>query len=186
MVSAFTLSHGTSVCYKIPDQPGKTNSLMKWWSVLWGIQIFSCFILLYIFFSSFPSSPLFFYPLLWPPKLPIYAGDLVFFSFLYRSVYVSLRVLFLGLLSRFFGVVDCRLVFILCLKVTYEWVHIICVFLGLGYLIQYVFFLDPSIFLQISRRHFFLTLSSNALCKCNTLSLSTLQLRLFTGSGYYK
>ena len=51
------------------------------------------------------------------------------------------------------------------------------VFVSLGCLTRYDFFLVLSICLEISRCHYFLSLSSTPLCKYTTFSLSILQLR---------
>ena len=76
------------------------------------------------------------------PMLPIYSKDLVFFFFCFAcrlDPYMSL--LESSLSSRFSGFVNYRLVFFaLCLKATYEWVHVIFVFLGLVYLTQFDLF----------------------------------------------
>ena len=85
------------------------------------------FIELYIFLCSPPclSPPL--KPFCMIPMLPIYS-DLVFFYFpcrldLFKFVLVS------SLLFKFSGIVVFRLAFFaLCLKTTYEWVHLIIVF----------------------------------------------------------
>lgn len=44
--------------------------------------------------TPLPSFSLPFYPLSCPPTLPVYSGNLVFLPFLDRSMYASLRVLF--------------------------------------------------------------------------------------------
>ena len=125
-----------------------------------------CYVRHFSLLLSLPPSPFLLSPL--TPTLLMYPGDLVFF-FLYLNSYMSLlwSSLFLGSLGL--CIVDCFL-FALCLTATYEWAHMIFIFLSLGYLTQYVFFLDPSICLQISRCHYFVLLRSTPLCKCTTFS----------------
>ena len=70
-----------------------------------------------------------------------------------------------SLLSRLFGIVDCRLVFFfaLCLEATYEWVHMIFVFLG--------WVTSLNVFSSRSTENFkmsFFLLCSTPLCKCIT------------------
>ena len=94
---------------------------------------------------------------------------------------------FLGsLLSRFSGIVNCRLVsFSLCLKATYEWIHKIIVFLCLGYLTQWCF-LDLFICLQISSYYYFFC---SVVLHCVNVPHFTYpffiqgNIRLFPGSG---
>ena len=93
---------------------------------------FSVFIALYIFLHALPFLPCSLLPFPVIIMLPIYSGDLIFFFFLFRSM---------PLLSRFSGVVNCCFIFFaLCVKSTYEWVHITFVFLGLSYLTPLIFF----------------------------------------------
>lgn len=85
-----------------------------------------------IYFCLFPSFLIF----LTSPMtltLPIYSGHLVFFSFLFSFMYVSL---FLPSLfsrsSRSSQIFNCRPVCLaLYLKATYEWIHTLFVFLCL-------------------------------------------------------
>ena len=106
----------------------------------------SLFLLSSTFFSALlPASPLPSPPTSPKvPKLPIYSADLVFFYFPCR---LDLCKFLLGssLQSKVPGIVICGLVFFaLFFKTTYEWVHVIIVFLCLGYLIQNnVFQLHP-------------------------------------------
>ena len=60
---------------------------------------------------------------------------------------------------------------------TYEWVHTMLIFLGLGYLTQDGFLLVPSICMQISRCPCFLLLSYIPLCKWTTFPLYIHRLR---------
>ena len=95
------------------------------------------FIKLYIFLCSPLSLHLPFYSLSWFPTPPMYSGDLVFFYFPCRfDPYMSL--LGSSLMAAFSGIMIVSwFYFALCLKATYDWVHMIFVFLGLGYLTQY-------------------------------------------------
>ena len=110
--------------------------------------LFNLFLLSFTDLYFFLCSPPFLSPALQPspmvPMLPIYSGDLVFFYFPCR-LDLCMSLLGSSLLSKFSGIVICGLVFFaLCLKTTYEWVHVIIVFLGLGYLTQNdVFKLHP-------------------------------------------
>ena len=110
------------------------------------------------------------------PMLPIYSGNLVF-SYYPCRLDLCMSLLGFLLLSRFSGIVICRLFFFsLCLKTTYEWVHMITVFLGLIYLTQFgIFYIHPFVWKFQDVIIFFL-LCSTPLCKC-TFSLSILQLR---------
>ena len=104
--------------------------VFKPWSRDWCIKsectFFYWFLLSSTFFSAPLPSPHLPSPMI--PMLPIYSGDLVFFYFpsrldLCKSLLVS------SLLSKFSVILICGLVFfVLCLKTTYDWVHVILSF----------------------------------------------------------
>ena len=94
------------------------------------------FIELHIFLCSPPLLSPSFQPSSKVPMLLIYSGDHVFFYFPCRFD-PCMSLLESSLLCRFSGIVIFRLVFFaLSQKGTYEWVHMIFVFLALGYLTQ--------------------------------------------------
>ena len=147
--------------------------------MLWSAKTRSkpyLFINWYLLSSTFFSAPFLaaLVPLQPSPKCPL-GHNLLRRSCLFilstsHVDYVSLckSLLASALLSRFSGIVVCRLTFFaLCLETTYEWVHVIIVFLCLGYLTQNnVFYLHP-FSCKIQAVVFFL-LCSIPLCKCTT------------------
>ena len=148
-----------------PEYPPNQATYLSWKKKLKGVVFALSFykIELDIFLCSPPhlSHPL--PPSPKVPMLPVYSGELVFFYFPRR---LDLCMSLLGSsLSGFSGIVICGLVFFaLCLKSSYEWIHMIFVFLGLGYLTQYVFFPDPSICLQNKESLFFPAVSLFFFC----------------------
>ena len=118
-------------CNQLLSAPVALSSLL-WWlhPELLLLSLLLLLLLSNTFFSAPHSSSLMLF------MLPIYSGDLVFFYFpcrldLCKSLLVS------SLLSKFSGVVVCKLAFFaFCLKTTCEWVYVIIVFLCLGYLTQ--------------------------------------------------
>ena len=113
--------------------------------------------------------------------LSIYSGDLVFFYFPCR-LHPCMSLLGSSLLSRFSGIVNCRLVFFaLCLKATYEWVNRY-LYRVKRYLSFWIWvtslnmMFSSSIYLAANlKMSLFFLLCSTPLCKCTTFSLFILQ-----------
>ena len=125
-----------------------------------SIKISLSFLFLFIPLPTKPSQP-FTFPFPIPSLLPLsqITQKILSISSSWVPLCVSLLgSLFLNLTSLGFWIVAwlAWLSFVLCLISTYEWVHAMFIFLGLGYLTQDDFFLVPSICLQISRCHCFL------------------------------
>ena len=108
------------------------------------------------------------------PMLPIYSGDLLFLYFPCRLDPCT-SLLGSSLLSRFSGVVNCRLVFLCFMSKSHLWVSTYDLYLSGSGLPRSIWcFLDPFICLKISIRPYFFLLCSTPVCKCTTFSLSIL------------
>ena len=111
------------------------------------------FIELYIFLCSPPWLTLPLQPSHMPPMLPICSGDLIFFYFPCR-LDLCMSLLGSSLLSKFSGVMNCRLAFLCFMCKSHFWVTTYCICISWSGLPQLIWcFLDASICPKISRCH---------------------------------